>query len=151
MMSQTRMPNWSYGRGNIVRVYRIYVCSGLAVLLLGGAVTAQELIAVDSAVTYQTMRGWEVTDYIADPCDPAFPALRDMPIPLAVDDIGINRVRLEVRSGVENSYDYYADWAASGCPEPPDPDYTTWRQNRYATVDDNGDANTIHRGGVNFT
>jgi Glycosyl hydrolase family 30 beta sandwich domain len=125
--------------------------SGLSVLLLTFGVTAQETITVDSSVTYQTMRGWEVTDYIADPCDPAFPALRDAIIPLAVDDIGINRVRLEVRSGVENTQDYYGDWVANGCPEPPAANYVTWRENRYATVNDNGDPNTINPNGFHFT
>jgi hypothetical protein len=124
---------------------------GLAILLVGSSATAQEVVTIDSAMTYQTMRGWEVTSFVADPCDPAFPALRDALIPLAVDDIGINRVRLEIRSGVENSHDYYADWVAAGCPGPPDPDYTTWRQNRYATVDDNGNPDTINWGGFHFT
>lgn len=108
-------------------------------------------ITVDSASTYQTMRGWEVTSYVADPCDPAFAALRDAMIPLAVDDIGIDRVRLEIRSGVENSVDYYANWVADGCPAPPDPNYTTWRQNRYATVNDNADPNVIDWAGFSFT
>jgi len=125
--------------------------SGLLVLLLGASAAAQGLITVDSTVAFQTMRGWEVTSFIANPCDPAFPALRNILIDLAVNDIGIDRVRLEIRSGVENSTDHYADWVANGCPEPPDPDYYVWRENRYATVNDDADPNNINWSGFHFT
>ena len=56
---------------------RIVLVSGAAVLLLGVRATGQEVVTLDSGLTYQTMRGWEVTTYVADPCDPAFDALRD--------------------------------------------------------------------------
>lgn len=112
---------------------------------------AQETITVDPGTTYQTMRGWEVTPFVTSECDPAFPALRDAFIDLAVNDIGINRIRLEVRSGVENSVDHYANYLANGCPEPPSPEYTEWRENRYATVNDNADPNVINPAGFHFT
>jgi hypothetical protein len=134
-----------------VNVTRTCFWAGAAAVLGSVGTIAQETISIDSEVTYQTMRGWEVTTFVAEPCDPALPALVDTLVPLAVDDIGINRVRLEVRSGVENSHDYYADWVAAGCPGPPDADYTTWRENRYATVNDDGDPNAIDPAGFHFT
>jgi hypothetical protein len=112
---------------------------------------AQETITLNPNVTYQTMRGWEVTSFVASECDPNFAALRDAMIDAAVNDIGIDRLRLEVRSGVENSTDYYANFVANGCPQPPDPNYTTWRQNRYATVNDNADPNVLNAAGFHFT
>jgi len=120
-------------------------------LLLTTGASAQETITIDSKTTYQTMRGWENTAWIADPCDPAFPALRDIVIDRAVNQVGIDRLRLEVRSGVENTTDYYADWIAAGCPGPPDQQYTRWRDNRYATVNDNNDPNTINWNGFHFS
>ena len=111
----------------------------------------QETITLDGAVTYQTMRGWEVTAFVASECSPAYAALRDEYIAAAVDDIGIDRIRLEVRSGVENTTDYYAAFLADGCPSPPSAEYLQWRQNRYATVNDNSDPNTINWDGFNFT
>lgn len=122
---------------------------GAALITTGAA--GQAIVTIDSGVTYQTMRGWEVTSFIASPCDPAFPALRDVGIDMAVNQIGINRLRLEVLSGVENSTDHYANWEANGCPAPPDPDYQIWRENRYATVNDNSNPNVINLSGFNFT
>lgn len=128
-----------------------WIVPALAILTSYVHVTAQTVVTVDPAVTYQTMRGWEVTSFVASACDPSFAALRDAYIDLAVNDIGIDRVRLEVRSGVENSTDYYANFVANGCPEPPDPEYLTWRHNRYATVNDNADPGTINWNGFHFT
>ncbi|UCG47335.1 MAG: SBBP repeat-containing protein, partial [Phycisphaerales bacterium] len=66
-------------------------------------------IRLDSAVTYQTMTGWEATAWVAEPKDAAFPNYRDTVFDMAVNDVGINRVRLEIRSGVENSNDNWSD------------------------------------------
>lgn len=112
---------------------------------------AETTITLEENQTYQVMSGWECTTYIADPCAEAYEAVRDTVLALAVDDVGINRVRLEVRSGAENDVDYYQNWVDDGCPEPPDPLYYEWRHNRYATVNDNEDPGVINWAGFNFT
>ena len=89
---------------------RLFAAS-LAVALTATAVplAAQTTIHLDAAQTHQTVSGWECTAYIASPCTPHFDAIRDTVLALAVDDVGIDRVRLEVRSGAENEVDYYTN------------------------------------------
>ena len=102
-------------------------------------------ITLDPTVTYQTITGWEATAWVAEPGDPALPLLKDAIYHVLVNDIGINRVRLEVRSGVENRDD---NWTAyqTGTIE-----YQTWRSRRYATVNDNADPDTIDWSGFHFS
>ncbi len=68
-----------------------------------------------------------------------------------VVEAGINRIRLEVRSGVENPIDAFGVWQAAGYPNPPDPAYAQWRAKRYETINDNSDPNTINPAGYHFT
>ena len=102
-------------------------------------------ITVDPAETYQTINGWEMVAFALEPDNPAFPNFKDTLFDLAVHDAGINRLRLEVRSGVENSND---NWSAhqDGTIE-----YQTWRSRRYATVNDNADPDTINWDGYHFS
>ena len=48
------------------------------------------------------MSGWEVTAQAGHE-SPAYPLYRDTLLALAANDLGVNRLRLEVRSGVENT------------------------------------------------
>jgi O-glycosyl hydrolase len=108
-------------------------------------------ITLDPGATHQTMSGWECTTFVAEPCTPHYDAVRDAVLDRAVNDVGINRVRLEIRSGVENAIDHYRNWIDHGCPAPPDERYLEWRHNRYATVDDNADPGVIDWSGFHFT
>lgn len=107
-------------------------------------------ITIDPATTYQTMRGWETVvaaDLLSNPT--AFAAYRDAMLDRAVE-AGINRVRLEVRSGAENSADNYGNWRAAGFPFS-GAAYTTWRARRYETINDNADPNVINPAGFQWT
>lgn len=102
-------------------------------------------ITVDPTITHQTITGWEATAWVAEPSDPALPYYRDALYDALVNDIGISRVRLEIRSGVENEND---NWTAyqNGTIE-----YQTWRSRRYATVNDNADPDAIDWSGFHFS
>ena len=102
-------------------------------------------ITVDPGVTYQTINGWEATAWVSEPGDPAFPYYRDTLYDALVNDIGINRVRLEIRSGVENANDNWSDYQAGKI------EYQTWRSRRYATVNDNADPYEINWSGFHFS
>ena len=104
-----------------------------------------QTITVDPAVTYQTISGWEAVAYALEPTNPAFANFRDTLLDQAVRDLGINRVRLEIRSGVENSVDNWAAYQAGTI------DYQTWRSRRYATVNDDADPQTINESGFHFS
>ena len=111
----------------------------------GGAV-----ISLDPGTVYQTMRGWEATA-------PSFRFTSDAFMQQVVD-AGINRVRLEVYAGSENTVDYYAAWQATlGGVETSDPIKGSSAQadafiaNMYRTVNDNGDPNSVNQAGFFFT
>jgi hypothetical protein len=60
-----------------------------------------------------------------------------------VNELGINRVRLHVRSGTENPVDYYPTYRNSHLS-------ADWNPHRYESVNDNDDPNVIREGGFQF-
>jgi O-glycosyl hydrolase len=122
-------------------------CLPLA-LALGGVlapfVFAAQVITLDPATKYQTITGWEVVAQAAQEDSSAFEDYRDAVFDGAVNDIGITRVRLEVRAGAENSHDYWADYRSGKM------DHQKWRTVRYAMVNDNDDPEVINPAGFQF-
>jgi len=104
-----------------------------------------QTITVDPATTYQTISGWEAVAYALEPANPAFANFKDTLFDQAINDLGINRVRLEIRSGIENGIDNWAAYEAGTI------DYQTWRSRRYATINDNADPQTINESGFQFS
>jgi len=99
-------------------------------------------IAVAAATHYQTISGWEATTQAGQEAAP-LSLYRDRLVALAVDDLGINRLRLQVRSGAENPRDYWSELRAGRLKE-------NWRCVRYATVNDNADPNVINWNGFHW-
>jgi hypothetical protein len=118
----------------------------LCALATGAARSSMQaaVITLDAVTHYQTITGWEATTF-AGQDNAAFPNFKDELFDQAINDLGINRVRLEVRSGVENTIDYYDQYRTGAI------DYATWRAHRYATVNDNSNPNAIYAGGFHFT
>ncbi|MHC4339211.1 MAG: glycoside hydrolase [Planctomycetota bacterium] len=102
------------------------------------------VLVVDPTTNYQTMTGWEATTY-AGQDSLAFDNFKDAVFDAAVNDLGIDRVRLEVRSGAENQEDYWAQQLAGTI------DYATWRSRRYSTINDNADPNVIDPAGFQWS
>ncbi len=133
-----------------MQAFRYGMCVLLAVLLVLSKATAQSAsISIDTTVRHQTITGWEATGFIGAANSTALPTYRSELLRIAAEDIGITRVRLEIRSGVENSVDHYAVWAERGYPQS-DSLYQEWRGSRYATVNDNADS-SINWNGFHFT
>lgn len=107
--------------------------------------TPARTITVDPAQIYQTISGWEMVAFALEPDNPAFPNFKDVLFDLAVHDVGINRLRLEIRSGVENSSDNWSAYQDGSI------EYQTWKSRRYATVNDNADPYTINWAGYHFS
>ncbi|MBK6761711.1 MAG: hypothetical protein IPG73_13625 [Ignavibacteria bacterium] len=122
----------------------------LFLFLLAPSLYAQAGWILEDSTWGQPFQRWEATSFIASPCDPQFDRIRDLMLDSLVRFTGVNRLRVEVRSGSENPVDHYAEWRAAGCPGGSDPAYLRWRQNRYVTVNDNDDS-TINEGGFHFT
>jgi hypothetical protein len=103
----------------------------------------QGTVTVVPGAAQQTITGWEATAYAGDD-DPAFPRFKDAIVARAAGDLGINRIRLEVRSGVENREDYWTQYR-EGRLAP-----RLWRCLRYSTVDDDGNPATLREAGFQF-
>jgi hypothetical protein len=102
-------------------------------------------ITIDPSETYQTISGWEMVAYALEPDNSAFPNFKDELFDLAVHDVGINRLRLEIRSGSENTDDNWSGYQNGTI------DYQTWRSRRYATINDNDDPYTINWSSFHFS
>jgi hypothetical protein len=108
-------------------------------------ITKEPKITLDPDTTYQTITGWEAVAWAGDYWEPAFDYYRDELFDRVVNEAGINRVRLELRSGAENSTDYFDLYYNHLI------DYDTWRANRYATVNDNSDPFDTNENGFHFS
>lgn len=105
--------------------------------------TPLAVVTVDSTARFQTMSGWEAVAQIGQE-EPGYPAFQKAALfDDAVSQLGIDRVRLEVRAGAENPIDFYARRRAG--------EDIDWRAVRYATVNDNADPNVINAAGFHFT
>ncbi len=118
----------------------------------------QTVILLDASTRYQTITGWEATaqagQLACDPSDfggdpivcPAFRNYQDALLDAAANDLGINRLRVEVFPGIENRVDYYAQFLAGEITE------RDWAHvHAHEIVNDNADPNVIHAGGFHFT
>src|SRR5689334_2860781 len=90
----------------LLSLMKKYVTSAAALILLlavpmvlvstaGSASAAANTITLDAQTTYQTMSGWESAG-VGPVNDANYLQYRDTLFELAVNDLGINRVRLEV-------------------------------------------------------
>ena len=82
-----------------------FVDSDEVTLTIGSA--PGPMVDLAPASTFQTMRGWEATDDASHIGSTSWPNYKDALLDLIVDDLGVTRIRLEVRAGVENSRDYW--------------------------------------------
>lgn len=88
------------------------------------------------SVGYQTIQGWEATDQAAQLYSPAWNNYKNSLLDQAVNDLGLNRVRLEIKSGVENPVDYFTQWRNGQITE------TQYNSKQYEIVNDNADPNS---------
>jgi glycosyl hydrolase family 30 len=102
-------------------------------------------IVIDLGTRHQTMNGWEATAQAGHDTSPAYRAYRDRLFDAAVQDLGIDRLRVEVRSGSEHTRD---NWTAMRKGEI---DPAAWRAVRYATVNDNADPFSLRPGAFWFS
>jgi len=115
-----------------------------------GQFEAPAVVSVDATTTYQHIVGWEATAQVGQgvptfPIDPPFARYKDRLFDLIVNDLGINRVRLEVRSGSESNQDTWELYRSGRI------DHRAWRCRRYATVNDNADPHTLDEQGFHFS
>ena len=103
------------------------------------------MISIDPAIVHQTITGWEATAEAGQVDSPAFLAYRHELFDRAVNDLGITRLRLEVRSGAEHAQDNWSAWRAGRLTD------AAWRSVRYATVNDNASPDALDTRGFWFS
>ena len=106
-----------------------------ALVFVASPLVGQTTITIDRATRFQTIDGWEATSNRMDAPPVRDSLLQFMPelIDLAVNDVGITRLRLGVSSGIENTVDYFrqvVDGTIS---------YDEYKTHRYFKVNDNDD------------
>jgi len=118
--------------------------SGLAA---GQGVTG---IAIDTSQTFQTIEGWETylrmweEDKINDRFDKSIEDYTDLVANHLANNVGINRARLEVWSGLENPVDYWSEFY-NGTRK-----YSEWKNYRYQKINDNDDPAVANPDGFQF-
>ena len=105
----------------------------------------QTIIELHTEATYQTMNGWEASAYIGQTDQfSIFKNWQEQVLDQAVD-LGINRVRVPIFSGMENSTDWFQLLLDGAIP------YSTYRSHYYEIVNDNTDANSVNLSGFKWS
>jgi len=126
-------------------------CVACALFLAIACSVHVETILLDPNIQYQTITGWEATSYVSKSNirnnkytpNPAYPHFIDPLLGMNVE-LGINRVRLEIRSGVENAQHNWYNEFKNGQIFYRDTPGNDWREIRYDIVNDNADPNTVN-------
>lgn len=122
----------------------------LAATALGAGPAAAAEVRLDPTRQFQTISGWEVTSSGLEvktdgSYDPWWRQNGGLVLDVLVGDLGINRVRLELRSGVENPVDYFAAFVSGQI------GYDQMEAHFYDKVNDNADPSVASAQGFQFT
>lgn len=105
----------------------------------------QNVIAVNPEVTYQTFDHWEATAQSGEIEYPQlFAKVRDALFDRAVNDLGINRLRLEIYNGSENPVDYFTPFFEGRISR------QEWKTHWFEIINDNADPLVIDPAGFHF-
>ncbi len=102
-------------------------------------------IVIIPEVRHQTMQGWEATDQAGQFESAAWQNYKDVLFDQAVNDLGINRVRLEVFSGMENPTDYFTQWQNNQIPA------SQYFGRRYEIINDNSNPASTNVNGFKWS
>jgi len=116
---------------------RIHNTLCLAVIWAGSfavPAAAAETISVNAAVRYQTMTGWEATargweiNKAANAYDPSYLQYAPAVAAKMVNELGINRLQLPLKTGWMNPVDYWTQFANGQL------SYTQWNSHAYEKI-----------------
>jgi hypothetical protein len=127
----------------------------LALQAVGGVSVHAQTITVHPGISHQTFRHWEGADFIGQiletntlgtsKVNPAWPHYKDEVIDKLVNDMGINRVRLQFKPGIENTAeDFFLDYLNGEIT------YMQLNGFRANPVNDNSDPDSINWSGFQF-
>lgn len=131
-------------------ITKLLLCTGLTT----GMLSAQT-VTLNPNTTYQTITGWEATAQAwallessgtGQPnANPLFAGFKNELFDLLVDTLGINRMRVEVYSGSENSTDYFTQYLNGTIA------WNAYKASWYNIINDNNDPNVANASGFNFS
>src|SRR4030095_8437932 len=111
----------------------------------GSVSSEQSIIVLDPTKTYQNIVGWEANAQSGQTNALAFSKYKDQLFDQAVNDLGINRVRVEISSGAENPIDYFSQHMNGRIQR------NEWKQHLYEIRNDNDDQLLINWKGFQFS
>lgn len=120
-------------------------------IIVAGCDQSPAKLTIDTGERHQMMAGWEVTarvwefDKDNDRFDGSWLAQRDELATMLVDEAGIDRLRLEIKSGIENPGDYWSLFAAGRL------SYTAYKEHFYEKINDNDDPMVLDPARVQFS
>jgi hypothetical protein len=117
-------------------------CTGAA---SAAPAASANVITFDPSTTFQTVTAWEATAQAGQETSAAYSNYSARVIDVALQDLGINRLRVELRAGVENPEDYWTMYMEGQV------DYAFWRSHRYTTINDDADPRSINWSGFHFS
>jgi hypothetical protein len=103
------------------------------------------VIALNKFVKHQVIEGWEATAETGQLFSPAWNNYKTSLLDQAVNDLGINRIRLEITSGSENPIDYFAQWRAGQITE------SQFNAKRYEIINDNSSSTSTNQNGFHWS
>lgn len=109
-----------------------------------------QVIQVDGAVRYQTIDGWATNlrmweeDKANDRYDSTIEPYAAQVYRFLVDSVGINAVRLEIPSGMENPTNRWKEFREGRM------SYSTWQKTRFEKINDNADPSSLNQAGFTF-
>jgi O-glycosyl hydrolase len=109
------------------------------------------VIAVDPTKTYQTMKGWEASarlweqDKERDRYDPSWRDHQDEIFRRLVNELGIDRIRIHLKSGAENPTDYWTPFETQRI------GYREFKRHRSEKINDNDDPHLANTSGFQFS
>ena len=107
------------------------------------------VITLNPSVTFQTITGWEAIAQVGQADSAAFEHYKDALFDLLINDLGINRIRLEILSGAENAEDFWQQFQDGLIPERDA--VGSWRDLRYSTANDNASPFSLNMSGFQFS
>ncbi len=116
-----------------------------------GCTAGPATLAINESERHQTIDGWEVTarawefDKTNDRFDGSVVGQKERLAQVLADDIGIDRMRLEIKSGMENPIDYWSLFASGQI------SYGAYRRHFYDKINDNADPGKLNAAGVHFS
>ena len=144
-----RLSIWHmHSRYSVTALFGLALAAGLLIFAFvpsGESRPGTAGITLDPGMTYQIMRGWEATsDLPADPLAAQRDPSRLRLIERLAEEVGINRVRIEIRAGAETATRRVADHIAGHT------SFKDWKDQRYLTENDNSDPFEIDWAGFDF-